>query len=453
MSDVPSGGPNPGVSLPPPGAAPPLPAPPAPPPGGTLPPSGPPTLPPPSAPGPKRRFGPALIAVVVVAAVALVAGVTFAITRATDSGSKAAEPTSSPTTSESGAKGAGGTGDSPATTAAGSASEELAKRVQPATIRIVARGSYADLGQDVTEGTWSGSGFLIDPSGVAVTNNHVVTGASTLDVYVDGADQPVNAKVLGVSECADLAVIKVDGANFTALPLQSAKPAVGADVWSAGFPLGEPEFSWHHGSISKADANGDTDWASVSHVIEHDALINPGSSGGPLVDAQGAVVGVNYAGDDRTRQAFAIGMDEAEGIIEQLKAGTDVDSTGLAGQAYVSEDGTVSGVWVQSVTSGSPADAAGVQAGDLITSMENITVVSDGTLQDYCKILREHSPSDQLALRVVRLSTEQVLEGRLNGEPLKATEATPSTTVATTPPTTGAASQDGYASSSTRRAS
>ena len=63
-------------------------------------------------------------------------------------------------------------------------------------------------------------GFFIDSSGIAVTNNHVVTGASTLDVYVNGSDKPVNARVLGVSECADLAVIKVDGAGFTALPLQ-----------------------------------------------------------------------------------------------------------------------------------------------------------------------------------------------------------------------------------------
>ena len=295
-------------------------------------------------------------------------------------------------------------------------------------------------------GSWSGSGFFIDPSGLAVTNNHVVTGASTLDVYVNGAAEPVNARVLGVSECADLAVIKVDGSGFTALKLQPAKPAVGADVWSAGFPLGDAEFTWHHGNVSKADASGDTDWASVSHVIEHDALINPGSSGGPLVNAQGEVVGVNYAGNDKTRQAFAIGMDEAQGIIEQLEAGTDVASTGLAGQAYVSDDGSVSGVWVQSVKSGSPADEAGVQAGDLITSMENITVVSDGTLQDYCKILREHSPGDQLALQVIRPSTQQILEGRLNGEPLKATEQAPATTEA--PPATSAAGgdQNGYAS-------
>ena len=426
MSDFPKADPGHGGALPPPGGSPP----PVPPPPSSPPPSLPPTLPPPggaapaggsapppttppaspaaSEPGPKRRSR-ALVPVLVAAAVVLVAGATFAVVKLTDNGSSSSSPTTSPPSTESssatGAKGAGGTGDSPATTTAAGGSEALAKQVQPATIRIVARGSYADLGQDVTEGTWSGSGFFIDPSGLAVTNNHVVTGASTLDVYVNGATEPVNARVLGVSECADLAVIKVDGSEFTALKLQTAKPAVGTDVWSAGFPLGDTEFTWHHGNVSKADASGDTDWASVSHVIEHDALINPGSSGGPLVNAQGEVVGVNYAGNDKTRQAFAIGMDEAQGIIEQLKAGTDVASTGLAGQAYVSDDGSVSGVWVQSVKSGSPADEAGVQAGDLITSMENITVVSDGTLQDYCKILREHSPGDQLALQVIRPST------------------------------------------------
>ena len=278
----------------------------------------------------------------------LIGGAVFAVTKLTDDSSSSSSPTSSPTSSgdssASGAKGARRDGDSPATsTAAGQEPRALAKQVQPPRIRIVARGSYADLGQDVTEGTWSGSGFFIDPSGLAVTNNHVVTGASTLDVFVNGATEPVNARVLGVSECADLAVIKVDGSGFDALKLQTAKPAVGTDVWSAGFPLGDTEFTWHHGNVSKADASGDTDWASVSHVIEHDAVINPGSSGGPLVNTQGEVVGVNYAGNDKTRQAFAIGMDEAQGIIEQLEAGTDVASTGLAGQAYVSDDGSISG--------------------------------------------------------------------------------------------------------------
>ena len=165
-------------------------------------------------------------------------------------------------------------------------------------------------------------------------------------------------------------------------------------------------------------------------MIEHDALINPGNSGGPLVNAAGEVVGVNYAGNDKTRQAFAIGIDEAQGIVDQLKAGTDVAATGLAGEAYVSDDGTVSGVWVQSVKSGSAADKAGIRAGDLITSVENITVVSDGTMKDYCKIVREHDPTDQLALRVIRPSTEEVLEGRLNGDPLKAINVTAPTTAA-----------------------
>jgi serine protease Do len=388
-----------------------------------------------------------------VAVIAVVAVGAFAITKASGGDSDDSTPptsaaaTTGSTATVNGANGAGGTGASPASTAATGSSEALAKQVQPATIRIVAHGSYAELGEDVTEGMWSGSGFFIDASGIAVTNNHVVTGASTLDVYVDGAAKPVNARVLGVSECADLAVIKVDGANFTALPLQSAKAPVGADVWSAGFPLGDPEFSWHHGNVSKADASGDTDWASVSHVIEHDALINPGNSGGPLVNAAGEVVGVNYAGNDKTRQAFAIGIDEAEGILDELEAGTDVAATGLAGEAYVSDDGSLSGVWVQSVKSGSAADQAGIRAGDLITSVENITVVTDGTMKDYCKILREHDPSDQLAVRVIRPSTEEVLEGRLNGDPLKAINVEPPTTEAPPTPTTvaGGGDQSGYA--------
>src|SRR5215213_1423175 len=82
------------------------------------------------------------------------------------------------------------------------------EEIESATVQVTAEGSFKDpeTGQQVSGG-WGGSGFIIDPSGIAVTNNHVVTGAALLQVYVAGEEDPLNAKVLGVSECADLAVI------------------------------------------------------------------------------------------------------------------------------------------------------------------------------------------------------------------------------------------------------
>ncbi|MEI2690512.1 MAG: serine protease [Anaerolineae bacterium] len=73
---------------------------------------------------------------------------------------------------------------------------------------------------------------------------------------------------------------------------------MGLDVYAAGFPLGDPEFTLTRGIVSKARADGETDWASVDSVLEHDASINPGNSGGPLITGDGKVIGVNYAGNN-----------------------------------------------------------------------------------------------------------------------------------------------------------
>ena len=150
-----------------------------------------------------------------------------------------------------------------------------------------------------------------------MTNNHVVTGAALLQVYVGGeTDRVYSARVLGVSECSDLAVIYIEGDGFPFLQWYEDEIDVGLDVYAAGFPLGDPEYTLTKGIISKARTSGETDWASVDAVVEHDATINPGNSGGPLVTADGRVVGVNYAGASEINQYFAIARIEALKIID-----------------------------------------------------------------------------------------------------------------------------------------
>lgn len=293
--------------------------------------------------------------------------------------------------------------------------------VQSATIQIEAQGTFTDpqVGT-VYNAAGRGSGFIIDPSGIAVTNNHVVTGAALLQVWVGGEDEPRNARILGVSECSDLAVIDIDGDGFPFLDWYEDDITVGLDVYAAGYPLGDPEFTLTRGIVSKADADGETGWASVDAVLEHDAAIQPGNSGGPLVTAQGRVVGVNYSGGSptNTEQFFAISPDVAIPIVEQLEADTDVHSIGVNGEA-VSDGEGLSGIWVASVDSGSPADEAGVEAGDIITSLEGLVLATDGTMADYCDVLRTHDATDTLAIEVLRFASEEVLEGQLNGRPLE----------------------------------
>jgi len=214
-------------------------------------------------------------------------------------------------------------------------------------------------------------------------------------------------------------VIDLEGEGYPYLEWHAGDISVGLDVYAAGFPLGDPEYTLTRGIVSKERAGGESDWASVDYVVEHDATINPGNSGGPLVSADGKVVGVNYASAAGVSQYFAIARDEALEVIDQLRAGQDVTSIGVNGMAVY--DGSISGIWVSSVKSGSPADRAGVQGGDIITAIEGFMLATDGTMADYCDILRSHSPDDVLAIEVLRYSTEEYLAGQLNGRELEQT--------------------------------
>lgn len=316
--------------------------------------------------------------------------------------------------------------------------------VQKAVVRIEAVGVFRDPAEGMRAGAGSGSGFIIDPEGYVVTNNHVVTGAALLKVYVDGRAEPVSARVLGVAECADLAVIDLQGRGYPYLTWYDRPIRVGLDVYAAGFPLGDPEYTLTRGIVAKARADGRRAWASVENVIEHDANINPGNSGGPLVTADGKVVGVNYSVSRRIDQFHAIGRDGALEIIEQLLEGNDVDSIGVNGEAIVSDDGALSGVWVASVASGSLADQVGLLPGDIILSLENLPVGEDGTLATYCDILRSRRANAVTNIEVLRLDTGEILKGQLNGRPLQqsvslgAAEQPAQTTQPTTTPPGGA---------------
>jgi serine protease Do len=220
--------------------------------------------------------------------------------------------------------------------------------------------------------------------------------------------------VLGVSECSDLAVIDISGDGYDYLDWYDGEVVSGLSIFAAGYPLGNPEYTLLDGIVSKERADGETTWASVDYTIEHSADTLPGNSGGPIVTAEGAVVAVNYAGN-QLGQSFAIAREEALPVIDLLIAGTDVDSIGLNGEAFL---GIFPGIWVYSVESGSPADVAGIQAGDLITRMEGLDLALDGTMAVYCDILRSHDATDVLAVEVYRYASDEILAGQLNGDEL-----------------------------------
>ncbi len=296
------------------------------------------------------------------------------------------------------------------------------EQVQQAVIQLEARGTFVDPEYGGYEGAGRGSGFIISEDGLAVTNNHVVVGAGTIDVW-RGGDQSdtLDARVLGASECLDLAVVQLEKDEYPYLAWRKDEIATGIDVYAAGFPLGDPTFTMTRGIVSKADVEGDTAWASIDSIIEHDARIRPGNSGGPLIDAQGKIVGVNYAGEDHYDYNYAIHRDEVQDVIEQLAAGESVLSLGINGQGILGEDGGL-GVWVSSVAAGSAADKAGVEPGDLITRLQGVTVGTDGTMREYCDVLRTHGTEATLDIELYRPSDGAYHRGQVNGDPIEAVE-------------------------------
>lgn len=317
-----------------------------------------------------------------------------------------AEPAVEPTVEESGGSG-------------GDVITSLAD-AKKGVIRIVVQGAYEypDFPASLEE-SYTGTGFIIDPKGIAVTNNHVVTGAATIEVYFADDDEPRRAKLVAASECSDLAIIDIAGDEYPYFEWFTDPLELGTEVYSLGYPLGDPEFSQHKGAISKKRATVQSNWTDAEAVVEHDALINPGNSGGPLVTNDGKVVGVNYASLDDANQYYAITYAEAKPILDDLISGTDVLSVGLNGEAFANED--LSGIWVYSVKSGSPADKLGMKSGDILLEMEGISLAKEGTLSEYCNVLRTHNSDDVLGVKVLRYKTGEVLEGQLNGRDLEVT--------------------------------
>lgn len=296
--------------------------------------------------------------------------------------------------------------------------------VQSATIQIEAVGTFVfPLTLDPVATGGRGSGFFITSDGIAVTNNHVVTGAGTLDVWVGGdQSKTYGAQVLGASECLDLAVIKVDGSNFPFMGWYEGEIKPALDVYSAGFPLGDPNFTLTRGIVSKADVPSEDRWASLDHVIEHDARIRGGNSGGPLVATNGRVVGVNYAGWDEFDYNYAIHRDQVTPVIQDLIDGKAVQSLGINAEALAPlEDGTPQGVWVTSVKAGGPADAAGIKPGDVLVTMGGVPLAMQGSLEEYCQVIRTQGNDAVINVEVYRPSDGSTYEGQFNGKPLELT--------------------------------
>jgi len=290
--------------------------------------------------------------------------------------------------------------------------------VEKAVILIKSTGMFSEPeSEDVRVIIGRGSGFIIHPSGIAITNNHVVTGAEEIKVWVGGnKHESYSAKLLAVSECYNLALIDIDGEGFEYLDWAQEPVEFAQEVYLAGYKVDQGDYSLLRGIIVNTELDGETSWTSVDSLIEYSTRADPSISGGPLISSGGKILGIHYGKIIDDRQAIGVSHIVAREIVEQLMGGESLDSIGVNGQAFANEDRSLSGIWISSVESGSAADRADLKAGDIITKFDDQVMAASGTLAEYCDVLRSHNPDDPISYEVVRSSTDEVYKGRL-GEP------------------------------------
>lgn len=293
-----------------------------------------------------------------------------------------------------------------------------------AIVLIVSHGTFVDPDEGwQVNSEWRGSGFIMDSSGHIGTNNHVVQGAARWDVYLDGEDKPREGRLIAASECSDLAVIKIEGEDFPYFEWYTDPDPIteGTPVFVGGFPRGDPGYRLKDGTINGLLEDIPTVWAYVANNYQYSIQLVGGVSGAPVIDADAKVVAVHYAASTLEDDAsFGISSEVAQPLLEELQKGKNIDSIGINGRAEILNFGEqqFSGIWISSVNSGSPADQAGIRAGDLIHQMEGLILATDGTMKDYCTIIRTHDePTDVMSFTVLRFATNEILDGRINSNP------------------------------------
>lgn len=299
----------------------------------------------------------------------------------------------------------------------GAAIPDAVDAARAAVVRIETEGSFRApfMARDAEMGG-SGSGFLVSPTGLIVTNAHVVNGGTLFRVYFEGARDPHVAELVGIAECSDVALLELATATYPALEWSRRDVRRGLDVYAVGYPRSVEEVVVTEGTVRSSNESGYEDWAAVQTVIRHSADVDPGNSGGPLLDTDGTVVGVIYAEGQDNPFGYAISEQDAQTAVNALVQGTDADSLGINGVAF-SEGSDQWGIWVLSVQPDSPADRSGIHAGDILRSLAGADVGEDGSMRAYCDVLRAHPSSAVLPVEFYRPSSSEVWIGEINGAP------------------------------------
>src|SRR6266498_1767449 len=297
---------------------------------------------------------------------------------------------------------------------------QSAQKVGPAVVTVVGTipGQLTIFGPTGDQ-TVSGTGFFITDQGYILTNNHVVEGTKEVNIILsDGTEQ--KATIVGTDLYSDIAVLKTDGKVPAVAKLGNSdvlKP--GESVIAIGSPLGDFKNTVTVGVVSATGRSIDSgNGYQIEILIQTDAAINHGNSGGPLVDLAGEVIGVNTlivrntgSGDVAEGLGFAIPVNTAQAVAQQIiqKGYFARPYLGISFQP-INPDIALRynlpaqwGVYITRISSGSPASQAGLQEGDIITKIGDVTL--DET-HSYVNTLFTFKPGDQTTLQVVRANKD-----------------------------------------------
>jgi putative serine protease PepD len=336
----------------------------------------------------------------------------------------------------------------PLSTTAAMSVNEIYERAAPGVVQITSTGRSTDLDpffggapQDVL-----GSGFVLDKAGHIVTNYHVVQGADQIRVSFSNRDT-VGAQLVGSDPSTDLAVVQVETGAKALTPLalgDSDQVQVGDQVVAIGNPFGLARTATAGivSALQRLITSPDPRFT-IDHVIQTDAPINHGNSGGPLLNARGEVIGVNTrirtdgVSSGNVGIGFAVPSNTVKDVVAQILRTGRVDHAylGITGQAITSDIAQTynlpveKGVLVESVTSGTGADKAGLQGGEkeVVVAGEtyivggDIIVAFDGKQISSTEQLRDaiaaHKPGDKVKLRIYRDTKESSVTVTLGRRP------------------------------------
>lgn len=287
--------------------------------------------------------------------------------------------------------------------------EEIVAQNENAVVEIKTESVATDswIQNYVTEG--AGSGVIVDTDGYIMTCNHVIDGASSIQVTLkDGTSY--DASVVGADSKTDVAIIKIDANNLTAATYgDSDELSVGDLAVAIGNPLGELGGSATTGVISALDRELTVEGQNMT-LLQTDASINPGNSGGGLFDGEGNLIGIVVAkssGSNVEGLGFAIPINTAAEIGKELIENGHVTGRAALGVSVIDASDAqtamqyglqLTGIYITDVT-GSEAKAAGFQTGDMIYYVDDTQIDSSATLSS---VLLEHKPGDEVKVIVVR---------------------------------------------------